>query len=181
MSTAPKSDTVERMTSYVAAHQQTVYTFCYWAIGQDKRAQEVTQRVFERAWPPVHPSGSLAETKRLLAVAYHAALVALPKGRPATGTSHPRPAPGDGRRIDVGSLLDTLPSEVRCLAVLRYCCVLTPGEISEIAGLPVSEVRESLLCACRALMPLLLSPPQSFQEQVRGTAHPLATAATLSQ
>lgn len=108
------------LTDYVGAHQQTVYTFCYWALGEAGRAQTMTQNVFAQAWPR---SSSLAkddETVHLLRIAYQSCQHAL---------RHNRAVKQSGRSEGC-SALAMVPAESRCLLILHVYCGLTPEEIA---------------------------------------------------
>ena len=81
MLTTPNYDAADGPATYVAAHQQIVYTFCYRSLGQPQAAQGVAQRAFEQAWPPRHPDAAREEALRLLSIAYHGVLKQSSRGQ----------------------------------------------------------------------------------------------------
>ena len=144
MLTPPSYDAASGPATYVAAHQQIVYTFCYRSLGQPQAAQRVAQWAFGQAWPPRHPVAARQEALRLLGIAYHAVRKQSPRDQAA------RPD-GDARPADVQALLATLPVENRCVVVLRCCCGLTPEEVSTVTGLSAGTVRTRVIETYRAL------------------------------
>ena len=152
MLTTPNCDAAAGPATYVAAHQQMVYTFCYRSLGRAQAARGVAQRAFEQAWPPQHPDSARQEALRLLEIAYRGVLKQAPQGQAMRLVRQGQARPdGDAAPADVQTLLATLPVENRCVAVLRCCCGLTPEEVSTVTGLPADTVRACVIETYRAL------------------------------
>jgi len=135
------------LTNYVGAHQQAVYTFCYWALGEAGRAQTMTQDVFAQACQFSSPAAKDDETVRLLRIAYRCCKRALRRNHAATQPD----------RLAGFDALAMLPAESRCLLILHVYCGLTPEEIALVTDVSPANVRRRLFQARRVLATMIFS------------------------
>lgn len=142
-----ETPTLAALTDYVGAHQQAVYTFCYWALGEAGRAQTMTQHVFAQAWPRASAPAIDDETVRLLRIAYQCCKRALRHNH----------APAQPDQWDGFGALAMVPAESRCLLILHFYCGLTAEEIALVTDLSPVDVKQRLFQVRRALAAMMFS------------------------
>ena len=165
----PARDALDDFEPFYRAHVRRVYALCLRMSGDARRAEELTQDVFVRAWEGrasyrgaallgtwlhrlavnVVLSGARADRRRLARVEPSDAPEAV------AGARVSERAPAVGERLDLERAIAALPAGARTVFVLHDVEGYTHEEIARLMGIASGTVRSQLHRARRLLMEAL--------------------------